>query len=72
MLGFELVALSRLKQQVNAPVVLLGHDLDDAHSRITQAGQQDIESILGRSLHAYSFSPDEQAGISARMRSALD
>ena len=72
MLGFELVALSRLKQQVNAPAVLLGHDLDDAHSRITQAGQQDIESILGRSLHAYSFSPDEEAGISAPMRSALD
>jgi hypothetical protein len=72
MLGFEVIGSSRLKRRVNAPAVLLGLDLAYVHRRITEAGQLDLEvRPTGRSLYAYSFSAEEEAGISARMKDAV-
>jgi hypothetical protein len=72
MLGFEVIGSSRLKHRVNAPAVLLGLDLEYVHRRITEAGQLDFEApSTGRSLYAYSFSAEEEAGISARMKNAV-
>ena len=71
MLGFKVMASSRLNRRVNAPAVLLGLDLAYVQRRISDVGglaQEPQKVASERSLYAYGFSAQEQAGIASRLR----
>ena len=71
MLGFKAMASSRLNRRVNAPAVLLGLDLSFVQRRISEEdtlAQGSPRAANERSLYAYGFSAQEQAGIANRLR----
>ena len=71
-LGFKVIGPQRLNRRVEAPAVLLVLDLWFAHDQIQKFGGQPRLSIGERSLYPYGFSPQEQAGILARLQAQRD
>jgi hypothetical protein len=67
-LGFTVLASSRMNLRVNAPAVLMRLDFSHTAEQIARFGGQPQLSATERSLYPYSFSPEEEAGIVARIR----
>jgi len=67
-LGFTVLASSRMNLRVNAPAVLMCLDFAHTEEQIARFGGQPQLSATERSLYPYSFSPEEEAGIVARIK----
>ncbi|MCK9686336.1 N-acyl amino acid synthase FeeM domain-containing protein [Scleromatobacter humisilvae] len=67
-LGFTVLASSRMNLRVNAPAVLMCLDFAHTQEQIARFGGQPQFSATERSLYPYSFSQEEEAGIVARIR----
>ena len=67
-LGFTVLASSRMNLRVNAPAVLMCLDFTHTEEQIARFGGQPEFSATERSLYPYSFSLEEEAGIVARIR----
>lgn len=69
MLGFEAIGTERTDPRVNAPALLLRLDLAHAETEIARWGGQRERAGETRSLYPLFFSPIEEKGIEARLRS---
>ena len=67
-LGFTTLAPARLNPRVNAPAVLMCLEFAHTEEQIVRFGGQPQLSATERSLYPYSFSPEEESGIVARIR----
>jgi len=70
-LGFRVVGPQRHNRRVDAPAVLMGLGLWDAHAQIRRLGGQPELADTERSLYPLGFSPAEEAGITARLLHSL-
>ncbi len=67
-LGFTVLASSRMNMRVNAPAVLMCLDFAHTEEQIARFGGQPQLSATERSLYPYSFSLEEEAGIVSRIQ----
>ena len=69
MLGFVQLGDERLNTRVNAPAILLWVDLDYVDEKIREFGGRPELAVAEKSLFPYAFSQDDQARITAQLRS---
>lgn len=67
MLGFHILTPERHCHRVGAPAVLLRLDLDHMRAQIEKYGGR-MDSVKERSFYPYFFSPEDEAGITVRLR----
>ncbi len=67
-LGFTILADSKMNPRVNAPAVLMCLDFAHTEEQIARFGGQPQFSATERSLYPFSFSLEEEAGIVARIK----
>lgn len=72
MLGFETAAPERLCSRVSAPAVLLRLPLDHMTQQIRQYGGRMELAVGERSFYPYFFSPQDESGITLRLRQGRD
>lgn len=68
MLGFKQCGEERLNPRVNAPGVLLSLELEYVHRRLQEFGGKAELAGVEKSLYPYGFSPQEEGGITQRIR----
>lgn len=68
MLGFREISPQRHCNRVGAPAVLLRLDLDYMRAQIGQHGGRMAPDAKDRSFYPYFFSPQDEAGITLRLR----
>ena len=68
-LGFDTIGTQRIDPRVNAPALLLRLDLAHAEAEIARWGGQRERTRETRLLYPLFFSPAEEKGIEARLRS---
>ena len=66
-LGFKALGPERLNRRVNAPAVLLCLELSHARRQIALFAGMADRAVGEKSLYPYFFSPEEEAGIIARL-----
>jgi hypothetical protein len=67
-LGFEAIGVERHNSRVNAPAVLMGMSFAEIADHLHRHAGKATRAPRNRSLYAYGFSPDEEAGILGRLR----